>query len=346
LAPIISIFDGTAESITARLLGCANVAACPDQVKAVSPLTYVTTDDPPALLLNGSNDPTVDPENNRMFDEALIAVGVHVTYRVIPGGLHVGDPAYQSAQITGLATDFLDRVMKGPPTAAAASDFEFARFAPSQYVSLFGSYLGDQQVLPGPGPLPSTLGGFSVGLTDSSGRTQAAGLYALLPAQLNVLFPASLATGPATMTVQQSGQTVMVEHVHIADPVPTLFAAYVNGATLALGQALWLDAAGQQQWQSLVTQAGSQLQMATLPFSQSAGTVTVALYGTGLGTGESAVAYLGQQKLSVEYAGKQGTFAGLDQYNIEIPRSAAGTGPQTLSISVDGNPGTPVRLMN
>jgi uncharacterized protein (TIGR03437 family) len=148
------------------------------------------------------------------------------------------------------------------------------------------------------------------------------------------------------MTVQQRGQTVMVEQVHIAEAVPTLFAAYVNGAALALGQAFWLDAAGQQEWQSLVTQAGSQLQMATLPFSQSAGPVTLALYGTGLGTGESVVAYLGRQKVSVKYAGKQGTFTGLDQYNIEIPHSAAGTGSQTLSISVDGNPGTPVRLMN
>ena len=118
------------------------------------------------------------------------------------------------------------------------------------------------------------------------------------------------------MAVQRNGQTLMTDQVHIADPVPTLFAAYVNGAALALGQAVWLDTAGQQQEQPLVTQSGSRLQMAALPFSQTAGPVTVVLYGTGLGTGKSVVACLGHLSLPARYAGKQGTYEGLDQYNI------------------------------
>lgn len=77
--------------------------------------------------------------------------------------------------------------MNGPPASAAASDFESARFAPDQYISLFGSYLGSQQVLPDTGSLPATLGGLSVNLEDSSGRTQATVLFGLVPGQLNIL---------------------------------------------------------------------------------------------------------------------------------------------------------------
>ncbi len=346
LAPPISVFDGPAEPALAKLLGCASVAACPDKVKEASPLGYLTPDDPPVLLLQGSDDPTVDPENARMFAEALVRTGVPVTYRVMPGAVHVDDPAYHSAQITGLAADFLERMMNGPPASGAASDFEFARFAPDQYIALFGGYFGNQQVLPDPGPLPATLDGFSVDVRDSTGATQEAGLFALLPGQLNLLLPAGLAAGTARLTVLRNGQTERTEEVNIADEAPTLFATYVNGAALAIGQAIWVDAAGKQQQQSLVTENGSQLQMAALPFSQAMGPVTVVLYGTGLGTGKSVVAYLGHLRLLVEYAGKQGTYEGLDQYNIEIPHEEEGTGPQTLSISVDGNPGTPVRLLN
>jgi uncharacterized protein (TIGR03437 family) len=78
--------------------------------------------------------------------------------------------------------------------------------------------------------------------------------------------------------------------------------------------------------------------------------VTIIVYGTGLANGAAAgktvLAYLGSTKLNVTYAGKQGQYDGLDQYNIEIPRSFAGQGTLTLSISADGNPATPLRVVN
>jgi hypothetical protein len=266
LAPPTSVFDGPAESAFATLLGYSSVEACPDKVKEASPLTYVTPDDPPAVLFQGTDDPTVDHENARIFDEALVRANVHVMYRVMQGVAHVDDPAYQSLQVKGVIADFLDRVMSGTPPSATASDFEFARFGPNQYGAMFGSYFGNQQVLPDPGPLPSALGGFSVNIRDSAGRTQGAGLYALLPGELNLLLPSGLAPGAAALTVLRNGQAVASEQVRIADPVPTLFAAYVNGAALALGQAYLVDVAGHQQWQSLVVQNESQLQMAAYRF--------------------------------------------------------------------------------
>jgi hypothetical protein len=68
------------------------------------------------------------------------------------------------------------------------------------------------------------------------------------------------------------------------------------------------------------------------------------VYGTGLGSGKNVIASLGQLKLTVAYAGT--FFGGVDINNIQIPQDGAGLGPQTLSISVDGNPATTVRLLN
>src|SRR5262249_42080905 len=160
-----------------------------------------------------------------------------------------------------------------------------------QYISVFGSYLGNQTLLPPAGPLPNSLGGFSASITDSAGRAQSAGVFALLPGQLNVLLPSNVATGAASLSIQRNGQTAATEQVFISDVVPTMFSTYLNGSNMALGQIVWLDNKGNQQQRPLIVPNGSQLQATALPFSESQGPVTVILYGTGLGSGKSIVAY-------------------------------------------------------
>ena len=346
MAAPASIFTGDADSAFAGLLGCTSVAACPAKVREAEPTMYVSSDDPPALVLQGTNDPVVPPDNARMLDEALVRAGVPVMYRMLPGALHVDDAAYTSPEILGLVGDFLDRVLRGTPATTSAADFEFARFTSTEFVTVFGTYFGNRQVLPDPGPLPLTLGGFSAMVKDNAGRSQAPGLYALLPGQLSMLLPANLAAGPATLTVARNGQTQATETIFITGVAPTLFSTYIDGSAMAVGQVAWTDARGGPQVRSLVVANGAQLQAPPLPFAEAVGPVTVTLYGTGLGAGKDVVAYLKDTKVTVTYAGKQSQFEGVDQYNIQIPRGFAGMGALTLSIGVDGNPATPLRLVN
>ena len=347
---MFSSTDLTGANAFAQMLGCASLAACPDKVKEAVPITYVTANDPPALILQGTHDSVTYPDNARIFDEAMIAAGRPVMYRMMPGVQHVDDPAYKSPQILGLVGDYLDRVLNSSPATASAADFEVARFTSNEYISVFGSYLGSQTLLPTTNTLPSVLGGFSATIEDSIGKVQPAGVFALLPGQLNLLLPSSTASGAGTLTVLKNGQAVTSERVYLADSSPTMFSAYINGEAMAIGQAVWVDSKGAQQSKSLVAQSGNQLQAPALPFSQSSGPVTIIVYGTGLANGAAAgktvLAYLGSTKLNVTYAGKQGQYDGLDQYNIEIPRSFAGQGTLTLSISADGNPATPLRVVN
>jgi len=345
-APFAIFSSASAEDSFADLLGCPDLEACPDKVAAATVTTYVTADDPPALVLQGTNDPISPPDNARVFDEAMLKLGGQVIYRMLPGALHVDDPVYVTDQITGLIGDFLEKVLKSAPAVTSAADFEFARLASQQYISVFGSYLGNQTLLPPAGTLPNTLGGFSATITDSASHTQSAALFALLPGQLNMLLPANLASGAASLSIRRNAQSVATEQVFIADVVPTMFSTYLNGSIMAVGQVVWLDAKGNQQQRSLVVQDGSQLQVPALPFSESQGPVTVIVYGTGLGGAKSIVAYLKDQPVNVVYAGPQGGFDGLDQYNIQIPRGFAGQGLLTLSLSADGNPATPLRLVN
>lgn len=332
-------------SPAALFLGCPMISSCPDKVKEVNPITYLTPDDPPLLILQGTNDCTVAPDESRLMAEAMTKVGTPAVYRVMPGVQHVDDPAYASPPIRGLIGDYVQRTLNPvAPTTAAAADYAFADFASSEIVSIFGSYLGNQNISAGTS-LPTTLGGFSVHVKDSTGRTQSGSLIALAPGQLNLLLPSGLALGEAPMTVQSDSQIVATETIFVAGLSPSIFIGYAGGDYVPNGFAVWADHNGQQQRRLLLTQQNGAFVIPTLPFAESSGPVYLELYGTGLGAGGQALAYLRDKPVPVQYAGQQG-YPGLDQYNIEIPAFFAGEGTLTLSLSVDGTPATPVRVTN
>jgi uncharacterized protein (TIGR03437 family) len=63
------------------------------------------------------------------------------------------------------------------------------------------------------------------------------------------------------------------------------------------------------------------------------------LYGTGLRNRNAAdpvAAYLGNQRLPVQYAGDQGRYAGLDQINVTLPANFRGVGEVPLRIVAEG----------
>jgi uncharacterized protein (TIGR03437 family) len=67
--------------------------------------------------------------------------------------------------------------------------------------------------------------------------------------------------------------------------------------------------------------------------------VFLVVYGTGI-VGRPSLANvsakIGGQNVVVDYAGAQGSFAGLDQVNLELPRSLKGMGTVAISLTVDG----------
>ncbi|MDY8110260.1 alpha/beta hydrolase [Fulvimarina sp. 2208YS6-2-32] len=58
--------------------------------EASQPINFVDGDEPPMLLIAGSADTTVDPQNTRLFAARLKAAGIPVTSRIVPGVDHIG----------------------------------------------------------------------------------------------------------------------------------------------------------------------------------------------------------------------------------------------------------------
>ena len=73
------------------------------------------------------------------------------------------------------------------------------------------------------------------------------------------------------------------------------------------------------------------------------GDVYLLLYGSGRGNNTTtATATIGGVTAAVAYAGAQGEYAGLDQYNLIIPRSLAGRGRVPVVLTVGGFVTNPV----
>jgi len=104
-----SIDRNAANSPEAKLLG-GPVPENEDVAREASPQTYVTGDDPPFLILHGTNDRIVPYDQSVQFDKALREAGVESQLISIEGGGHGG---FDSPDTDARVKAFLDRHLRG-----------------------------------------------------------------------------------------------------------------------------------------------------------------------------------------------------------------------------------------
>ncbi len=98
------------QSPESRLLGC-NIQDCPEKVKAADPVTYVSRDDPPFLIMHGTGDCLVASSQSQLLSNALKAAGVRSELHLLPGLAHA-DARFISPENEKVVNDFLDSVLK------------------------------------------------------------------------------------------------------------------------------------------------------------------------------------------------------------------------------------------
>ncbi|MCK4747940.1 MAG: alpha/beta hydrolase, partial [Bacteroidales bacterium] len=105
--PMVHLSSDSPESL---LLGC-DIRECPEKVKWANPITYITADDPPFLILHGTHDCTVTPESSVLLEKALKGKGVAAALHLLPGAGH-GGPQFTSSETKSFVLDFLDGIFK------------------------------------------------------------------------------------------------------------------------------------------------------------------------------------------------------------------------------------------
>lgn len=82
-----------------------------EKVAKADPISYVTRDDPPFLIMHGDKDPLVPFNQSELLNDALKKTGVEVTFHPVKGGGH-GGPGWQNPEIRELVRDFFKKHLK------------------------------------------------------------------------------------------------------------------------------------------------------------------------------------------------------------------------------------------
>lgn len=109
----------TASSPEAKLIGGA-VMENKDKAARLNPITYVTKDDPPFLIVHGDKDPTVPINQSQLLFNALKKTGVSVHFHTIKGAGH--GQGFGGPEIEPMVNRFFDRVLKAKPLPSNLGD--------------------------------------------------------------------------------------------------------------------------------------------------------------------------------------------------------------------------------
>jgi uncharacterized protein (TIGR03437 family) len=241
----------------------------------------------------------------------------------------VGVPAYSVVRVD----------LNSAAAAAVVNSASYAAgpVAPQEIVTLFGAGIATQTASASL-PLPTVLGGTSVQITDSAGNTQLAPIFAVTPVQANILIPAGLAPGRVTITVMHGAAAPLAWSVALAPSAPGLYTMNSDGAGAAAAIAYVVTASYQRVDQTAFTcnpPAVRSCLAAPVSLGGAADTLYVELYGTGIRGAASVQCFVAGQSAPVLYAGAS-SYAGLDQVDISVPKSLAGTGDVRAYLVADG----------
>lgn len=230
----------------------------------------------------------------------------------------------------------------------SAASFSTTGFSAEGIVAGYGTGLASGTVTATATPLPTTLGGTSVAVRDSAGTSRSAPLFFVSGGQVNFQIPLGTTAGNATVTITAGDGSLSEGTINVQTVAPGLFTMNSNGSGVVAGGALRVSGATQT-YETIATLNTTTNRWATKPINLGPATDTVFLivYGTAFRNRtalSNVTATIGGTAAPVSFAGKQGGLVGVDQANIQIPRSLIGRGEVDLILTVDGKAANTVKV--
>lgn len=259
-------------------------------------------------------------------------------------------PRTGTITVTGQAFTLTQAAPNLVASVNAASYAPNAPLAPDSIASAFGQDLSTSDTGQGVSllPLPTTLNGTTVRVKDSLGMERLAPLFYVSKTQVNYLMPVGTALGAATVTITNGAGVIALGAVEMASIAPGIFSATADGKGLVVGSAIRVKN-GVIIGDERLTRYDEALQKIVaipLEVSRPEERVILQIYGTGLRQRSSlanVIVTIGGVSATVEYAGAQPNFVGLDQLNVVVPPSLAGRGEVDVVLTVDGKIANTVR---
>jgi uncharacterized protein (TIGR03437 family) len=207
-------------------------------------------------------------------------------------------------------------------------------------VTLFGVDVDPNQ----PGvQLPTELGGTTIEVNGVRAE-----MFYVSPSQVNYVIPAGIAPGTANVVARSGDGTISAGTVTIAQVAPAIFSANANGQGAPAATLLRVKANGQQSFESIseFDPINNKHVAKSIDMGPDGEHVFAILFLTGIkkaqddnGDGnlnERIRVSMGSETLTPSFAGAAPGFVGLEQINVEIPRTLIGRGIVRISVEALG----------
>ena len=265
----------------------------------------------------------------------------------------LAEPTANSRTITAVYSGTPNYVDSKSPdvthiSIANAAGYSAFHASPDEIMSIFGANLASSVASAAAVPLPFSLANATVKITDQAGVDHPAPLFFASPTQVNLLIPSDVPLGSVRVTLTNAnGDTFPIVTVATGTS-PGLFAANADGRGIAAAQVIRVSTDGTQAVENVAKLDPAQKIFVAAPISFGSDRLFLTLYSTGIrhpsGQG-NVICTINGQSLPILFAGAQPTFLGLDQINVQLPPSLAGTGLATVVIQVDGQQSNSVNLV-
>ncbi len=184
---------------------------------------------------------------------------------------------------------------------------------------------------------------------DRTGTERDAAVFFSGSGQVNFQIPPGTAIGDATASITNNGAAIANGALQVVQVAPGVFTADSSGAGLASAVAQRQTPDGAVTFEAVIRFDPAQNKIVAVPinFGSEGDRVFLAIFGTGWRFRSSVSA----TKVTIDgievpalYVGAQPTFNGLDQLNVELPRTLAGKGEVDLKVTVDDKTANTTRV--
>ncbi|HXM46188.1 MAG TPA: cellulase family glycosylhydrolase [Bryobacteraceae bacterium] len=220
-------------------------------------------------------------------------------------------------------------------TLSSAADYGWAT-APGELVTGYGN----ATLATGTGPatelpLPTTLEGAQVQVTDSSGNATLAPLLYASPGQINYQVPSGVAAGLATVAVLNGSDTVATGVLEVQATAPTIFTANEQGTGVPAALIQRVHPDGTYDYEGVAS-----------PIAFDGDSLYLLLYGTGFDAASKSgtTVTVGGTSTTVTFAGPAPGFSGEDQIDAQLPSTLTGAGSVTVTVTINGATANAVTL--
>lgn len=230
-----------------------------------------------------------------------------------------------------------------PPVVKLATAGQVEPFAAESIVAAYGTDLAGETASVATLPLPTSLDGNIVTVTDSASVARQAPLFYVSSSQINFEIPAGTATGTATVMFQNQNGTTQSATISIGSVSPGIFG--LNGSGLVAAWVLPVISGTQQPLLPVYQIVSGSVIPLPVNLGPSTEQVYLEMYGTGIRNAKSVTATVGSLSVPVLYAGPAPGYAGEDQVNIgPMPPSLAGKGSVNILVTADGQAANTVNV--